>query len=98
MRTHEQITVININLTRRTVVLLALGLLTVACMGYLAWGNPDAAASSPRAPGAAAADTRAFYLSKGVLIQVIIQVFIRSWSVQIMESSGKRFLKEMYLI
>jgi hypothetical protein len=44
----ERIIVIDINLTRGLVVLLALALLMAALVGYLAWGQREAAASGPQ--------------------------------------------------
>jgi len=47
--------VININLTRGLVVVLIAVLLTVAFLGYLAWGQAQAVASAPQMPEAPAA-------------------------------------------
>ena len=46
----ERIIVIEINLTRGLVVLLAMALLMAALVGYLAWGQREAAASGPQVP------------------------------------------------
>jgi hypothetical protein len=43
----EKTIVIDINLNRGLVALLALALLAAAFLGYLAWGQRDAAASAP---------------------------------------------------
>jgi hypothetical protein len=60
----EQTIVVNINLTRCMMALLALALLTMAFLGYLAWGHEEVAASSPQAPVAAATGMRQYYLTK----------------------------------
>lgn len=60
----EQTLVINVNLTRGLVALLAAALLTVAFLGYMAWGQGEAAAASPQAPAAASTDMRQYYLTK----------------------------------
>ena len=57
----EQVLVININLTRGLVALLALALLVAALLGTLAWGEGEAAASSPQAPLASSASLRRYY-------------------------------------
>jgi hypothetical protein len=59
----EQTLVININLTRGLVAVLTLALLTAAFLGYLAWGQGKAVASSPQAPLAAATNMRQYYLT-----------------------------------
>ena len=46
----EKVIVIDINLTRGLVALLALALLVTALLGYLAWGQREVAASGPQAP------------------------------------------------
>jgi len=64
--------VIDINLTRGLVALLALALLMAAFLGYLAWGQRDAAASGPQIPLdhargrplASSAGMRQYYLTK----------------------------------
>jgi hypothetical protein len=56
--------VINLQLSRRAFALLALGLVMVALLGYLAWGQREAAASSPQAPAAGPTGLRQFYLTK----------------------------------
>jgi hypothetical protein len=63
--------VIDINLTRGLVALLALALLMAALVGYLTWGQREAAASGPQAPLdrardrplASSAGMRQFYLT-----------------------------------
>jgi hypothetical protein len=68
----ERIIVIDINLNRGLVVLLALALLMATLVGYLAWGQREAAASSPQAPLdharnkplASSAGLRQYYLTK----------------------------------
>jgi hypothetical protein len=68
----EKITVIDLNLTRGLVVLLALALLAAAFLGYLAWSHGEVAASGPQAPPAALRDSplastanmRQYYLTK----------------------------------
>ena len=60
----EKTLVININLTRRLVSLLAIALLSVAFLGYLAWGQEEAAASNPQAPLAASTGLRQYYSTK----------------------------------
>ncbi len=59
-----QTLVINVNLTRGLVSLLILILLTVALLGYLAWGREEAAASNPQAGLAASTNMRQYYLTK----------------------------------
>lgn len=49
---------IDINLNRDLVTLLALALLMAAFLGYLTWGQKEAAASGPQAPLAASAGLR----------------------------------------
>ena len=46
----EKVIVIDINLTRGLLALLALALLMAAFLGYLAWGRGVVAASGPQAP------------------------------------------------
>jgi hypothetical protein len=60
----EKTIVIDINLTRGLVTLLALALLVVALLGYLTWGQRDAAASGLQAPLASSAGMRQYYLTK----------------------------------
>jgi hypothetical protein len=68
----EKTIVIDINLTRGLVVLLALALLGVALLGYLAWGRDEVAASGPRAsldlaqdrPLAQSSGMRQYYLTE----------------------------------
>jgi len=68
----EKTIVIDINLTRGLVVLLALALLVAALLGYLAWGQRDAAASGSQAPLdhaqakplAASSGLRGYYLTQ----------------------------------
>jgi hypothetical protein len=65
--------VIDINLTRGLVGLLALSLLAAAFVGYLAWGQGEVAASDPQAPFdhaqdrflAASISMRRYYLTLG---------------------------------
>jgi hypothetical protein len=45
--------------------LLALTLLVAALLGYLVWGQREAAASGPQAPMAASASLRGYYLTQG---------------------------------
>ena len=56
----EKVIVIDINLNRG---LLALALLTAAFLGYLTWGQREAAASGPQAPLAASSGMRQYYLT-----------------------------------
>ena len=64
----EQILVIKVDLlTRGLVALLTLVLLVVALLGYLAGGQKEVAASSPRAPLAASTSMRQYYLAAPVL-------------------------------
>jgi hypothetical protein len=56
--------VINLQLSHRAFALLALGLVVIASLGYLAWGQREAAASSPQAPAAGSTGLRQFYLTK----------------------------------
>ena len=58
----EQTCVIDIHLSRGMVALLAVALLAVAALGYLAWGQRDAAAAPSRAP--TAVGVRRFYLTQ----------------------------------
>jgi hypothetical protein len=60
----ERIIVIDINLTRGLVVLLALALLMAALVGYLAWGQREAAASGLQVSFGFAQD-RSFDLAQG---------------------------------
>jgi hypothetical protein len=68
----EKVIVVDINLTRGLLVLLALALLAAAFLGHLAWNQGEAAASGPQAPPAArqdgplasSANMRQFYLTK----------------------------------
>jgi hypothetical protein len=46
----EKVIVIDINLTRGLLALLALALLMAAFLGYLVWGRGEVAASGPQAP------------------------------------------------
>lgn len=57
----EKTIVIDINLTRSLVALLALALLVVALLGYLAWGRDEVAASGPQAPLAQSSGMRQYY-------------------------------------
>jgi len=59
----EKTIVIDINLTRGLVALLALALLMAALVGYLTWGQREAAASGPQAPLAASSGMRQYYLT-----------------------------------
>jgi hypothetical protein len=59
----ERILVIHVNLTRRVIVPLAVGLVAAALVAYLAWGQGEVAADSPQAPSAPSASMRQFYLS-----------------------------------
>ena len=58
----ERTLVIDIRLTQGVVSLLVVALLTVAALGYLAWGQRSAAAAPPRAP--TALGVRQFYLTQ----------------------------------
>jgi hypothetical protein len=60
----ERVVVIDINLTRGLVALLALALLTAAFLGYLAWGRDEAAASGSQIPLAASSGMRQYYVTK----------------------------------
>jgi hypothetical protein len=60
----EKTIVIDINLTRGLVALLALALLMAAFVGYLAWGQREAVASGLQAPLAASTGMRQYYLTK----------------------------------
>jgi hypothetical protein len=60
----ERTFVVNIHLTRGVVALLTVALLVVAFMGYLVWGEKEAAASSPQAPLAGATGLRQYYLTQ----------------------------------
>jgi hypothetical protein len=59
----EKTIVIDINLTRGLVTLLALLLLVAVLLGYLAWNQGAVAASGPQAPAAASAGMRQYYLT-----------------------------------
>ena len=59
----EKTIVIDINLTRGLVALLALALLMAAFVGYLAWNQHEVAASGPQAPAAASTGMRQYYLT-----------------------------------
>jgi hypothetical protein len=59
----EKTIVIDINLTRGLMALLALALLMAALVGYLTWGQREAAASGPQAPLAASSGMRQYYLT-----------------------------------
>jgi hypothetical protein len=59
----EKTIVIDINLNRGLVALLVLALLMAAFLGYLAWGQREAAASGPQAPLAASSGMRQYYLT-----------------------------------
>jgi len=69
----EKTIVIDINLTRGLVALLALALLVAALLGYLAWNQDEVAASGPQAPLdrardrplASSAGLRGYYLTQG---------------------------------
>ena len=58
--------VVNIHLTRGLAILLFATLLTAAWLGYLAWGQKEAAASGPDSPLAATAGMRRYYLYNAV--------------------------------
>jgi hypothetical protein len=60
----EKTIVMDINLTRGLVALLALTLLMAAFVGYLAWGQREAAASGPQAPLAQSSGMRRYYLTQ----------------------------------
>jgi len=60
----EKTIVIDINLTRGLVALLALALLMAAFLGYLTWGQREAAASGPQAPLAQSSGMRGYYLTQ----------------------------------
>jgi hypothetical protein len=60
---NEKTIAIDINLTRGLVGLLALALLVVAFVGYLAWGQSEVAASGMPAPLASSAGMRQYYLT-----------------------------------
>ena len=55
--------VVDICLTRELAALLALALLIVAGLGYLAWNGDEVAASAPQAPLASSAGMRQYYLT-----------------------------------
>jgi hypothetical protein len=59
----EKTIVIDINLTRGLVTLLALLLLVAVLLGYLAWNQGAVAASGPQAPAASSAGMRGYYLT-----------------------------------
>ena len=59
----DGVLVININLTRGMGVLVVAGLVLVAFLGYLVWGQGEVAASAPQAPRAAYAGMRQYYLT-----------------------------------
>jgi hypothetical protein len=59
----EHTLIVNVNLTRGVVVLLTLTLLTAAFLGYLAWGEGRAVASSLRPSLAASSSVRQYYLT-----------------------------------
>ena len=59
----EKTIVIDINLTRGLVGLLALALLMAAFVGYLAWGQGEVVASGPQAPLASSSGLRGYYLT-----------------------------------
>ncbi|MBN1217954.1 MAG: hypothetical protein JXM69_03410 [Anaerolineae bacterium] len=61
---NEKTIVIDINLTRGLVGLLALALLLAAFGGYLAWGQGEVAASGMQAPLASSAGMRGYYLTQ----------------------------------
>jgi hypothetical protein len=71
----EHTLVVNIHLTRGLIILLCAALLTVAWLGYLAWGQKEAAASgrqdallsAPAGPLAATAGMRHYYLYSAAL-------------------------------
>ncbi len=60
----EKTIVIDINLTRGLVALLALALLVAALLGYLAWNQDEVAASGPQAPLAQSSGLRGYYLTQ----------------------------------
>ena len=60
----ERVVTIDINLTRGLVALLAMALLAAAFLGYLAWGQDEAAASGSQIPLAASSGMRQYYLTK----------------------------------
>jgi hypothetical protein len=62
----EKTIVIDINLTRGLVALLAPALLAAAFLGYLTWGQREAAASGPQAPLASSSGMRGYYLTTGI--------------------------------
>ncbi len=53
--------IINVNLTRGLMALLTLALLGAAFLGYLAWGQREAAASGPQASAAGSTGMRRYY-------------------------------------
>ena len=59
----EKTIVMDINLNRGLVGLLALALLVAALVGYLTWGQREAAASGPQAPLASSSGMRGYYLT-----------------------------------
>ena len=59
----EKMIVIDVNLTRGLVILLVLALLMVTFVGYLAWGQDEAAASGSQIPLAASSGMRQFYVT-----------------------------------
>ena len=59
----ENTIVIDVNLTRGLVILLVLALLMVMFVGYLAWGQDEAAASGSQIPLAASSGMRQYYVT-----------------------------------
>jgi hypothetical protein len=59
----EKIIIIDVNLTRGLAVVLVVGLLAIALLGYLTFGHEEAAASSPKTTSQGSAGMRQFYLS-----------------------------------
>lgn len=55
--------IIDVNLTRGLTVILVVGLLVLALLGYLVFGHEEAAASSPKTTSQGSAGMRQFYLS-----------------------------------
>jgi hypothetical protein len=64
----SRILVIDINLTRPTVVLLVLAASVVALLGYLVWGHRQATASADAFPQAGPSGLRQYYLSDSFVL------------------------------
>ena len=62
--TEEKIIVVDLNLTRGLVVVMVVGLLTIALLGYLVFGHEEAAASDTQPISAGSAALRQYYVTK----------------------------------